>query len=272
MTSTTKDVRVPRSSAASYVTTPIIRVIVGEAELPREFFVHKRLICARSEFFKNAMKEPWKEAEEHKVTLSEAEPDIFALYLELLYTDLLYTKEPIGPSDEYDQLCKVYVLAEMLMDDQTKDFLLAAVRAKSEERDADGTGFTSGSPCAQIIYDGTPKGGPLRDLTVKLFTDNSIDDPFRFHDEELPKDFLKELSLSMMTNRPLLSSFNSLQALLAQKEKDHVTLIVCKEEIIRGLKDRVRTLEDNLRSSKLKRRSSRRDIGRSSRVDVHVDR
>jgi len=31
------------------------------------------------------MKEPWKEAEEHKVTLAEEEPAVFALYLELLY-------------------------------------------------------------------------------------------------------------------------------------------------------------------------------------------
>jgi hypothetical protein len=63
------------------------------------------------------MKEHWKEAEEHKVTLSEAEPDVFALCLELLYvschvrkkrltlmvglqTDLLHTKEPTRPSDE----------------------------------------------------------------------------------------------------------------------------------------------------------------------------
>jgi len=55
----------------------------------KDFYVHEGLICNRSDFFKNAMKEPWLELEERRVTLAEEEPDVFALYLELLYVILL---------------------------------------------------------------------------------------------------------------------------------------------------------------------------------------
>jgi hypothetical protein len=88
MASTTKDVRVPRSSAVGYVNTSTIRVVVGGEAKNQTFSVHEGLICSRSDFFKNAMKEPWLEAEERKVSLAEEEPDVFALYLELLYVSL----------------------------------------------------------------------------------------------------------------------------------------------------------------------------------------
>jgi len=69
---------------------PIIRVVVGkEAERQQDFYVHKGLICGRSDFSKNTMKEYWLEADERKVSLIEETPDVFALYLELLYVSLL---------------------------------------------------------------------------------------------------------------------------------------------------------------------------------------
>jgi hypothetical protein len=65
----------------------LIRVNVGQAPDDKDFFVHQDLICPRSEFFKKATKDPWKEAQERKVDLSEEDPDTFALYLELLYVN-----------------------------------------------------------------------------------------------------------------------------------------------------------------------------------------
>jgi hypothetical protein len=84
-TSTNEDVRVLQSQASGYLTSPFIRVNVGLEPDQKEFFVHQDLVCPRSEFFMNAMKGPWKEAQERKVDLSEEAPETFALYLELLY-------------------------------------------------------------------------------------------------------------------------------------------------------------------------------------------
>ncbi len=68
-----------------YVTSPCVRVLVGPASHQQEFFVHQSLICGRSEFFSNAMSGHWKETVNREVPLPEDEPDIFALYLKLLY-------------------------------------------------------------------------------------------------------------------------------------------------------------------------------------------
>jgi hypothetical protein len=69
----------------SYVDSPMIRVLVGNEEVRKESNIHQDLICSRSNFFKNALKKPWLEANERKVTLAEEEPEIFSLYLKLLY-------------------------------------------------------------------------------------------------------------------------------------------------------------------------------------------
>lgn len=66
----------------------MIRVVVGEAEETKEFHVHEGIICPRSGFFAKAMTEPWSEADERKVTLSAEEPNVFSLYLQLLYVSV----------------------------------------------------------------------------------------------------------------------------------------------------------------------------------------
>jgi hypothetical protein len=75
------DVRTLQCQASGYVNSPSICVNVGLEPDRKEFFVHQDRICPRSEYFMNAMKE----ALEHKVDLSEQDPETFTLYLELLY-------------------------------------------------------------------------------------------------------------------------------------------------------------------------------------------
>jgi hypothetical protein len=57
-----------------YMNSPAIRVLVGKDPCAKEVFVHQDLICGRSIFFDNTMREPWKEADERKVTLSTSIP------------------------------------------------------------------------------------------------------------------------------------------------------------------------------------------------------
>lgn len=63
----------------------MVCVEVGNGDASEEYFIHQGLIRARSGFFDEALKGPWKESAEHKITLKEEEAAIFAVNLELLY-------------------------------------------------------------------------------------------------------------------------------------------------------------------------------------------
>jgi len=185
-----------------------------------------------------------------------------------LQTGLLFTKEPTENSWEYSKLCKIYVLAEMLMDDRTKEIILSETINKVEETPPTEILYGPDIPSIKDVYGGTPNGDPLRSLLVKLSTERNLTDPSILLSEELPGDFLSELSLSMMINRVPRSQSDGLQVLLAQKDKDHKTLVTAKDKDMQGLKDQVGTLEDELRSLKLKRGRNMGDVGRSGRVVV----
>lgn len=73
-------------TAGRWAYSSIVRVLVGEEAC--EFFVHQDLVCPRSRFFSNALKEPWQEAKERKVTLMEEDANISAVYLALLYVSV----------------------------------------------------------------------------------------------------------------------------------------------------------------------------------------
>lgn len=222
----------PYANSLSYLDSPVIRVVVGEDPITKEFGVHEGLICARSHFFKNAMTEPWKEVEDCKITLACEEPEIFTLYLELLYvsfgmhqtptevlifrpqTNVLPVKETTvdGIANEYVTLSKLYVLAEMLIDDDTKNLVLAAILSRSREPSLDHKAYYPSVSCIYIIYGGTPEDSPARRLIVDLYTDFGDDTIGLAGNTGLPKDFFVDLSLSLLSKRPFPTVHKNLRA------------------------------------------------------------
>lgn len=69
----------------SYIDSHMIRVLVGDEQDCKEFNIYQDLISPRNNFFKNALKKLWREAEERKVTAAWGEPETFSLYMKLLY-------------------------------------------------------------------------------------------------------------------------------------------------------------------------------------------
>ncbi|KAH6010119.1 hypothetical protein HBI67_171860 [Parastagonospora nodorum] len=206
-----QDIRVSALSKPDYFDSLPIRVFVGSQPNFEEFSVHEGLICPRSEFFCNSVKGPWKESEERTVNLSENEPDVFRVYLKYLYTGTLAVKNAACGgnddssivADEYATLSKLFVLAEKLMDEDGKTAILAAISARSQEPFSDKILYYPAIDSVQIIYEGTPEHSPARKLLVTLYT-NFV--TFAFVTEKsdaVPKDFLHDLSLSLLTQRPL---------------------------------------------------------------------
>ncbi|EDU49261.1 BTB POZ domain containing protein [Pyrenophora tritici-repentis] len=196
MSTASKDARIRRSQALGYVTSPSLRVIVGEAPDQKEFFVHEGLVCPRSEFFRKAMRGPWTEAQERKIDLGQEEPETFALYLELLYTGTIPT---IEDTELYAPLSKLYVLAEMLMDDTTKTIVLDAMKAQIDDGPEEDHYCFPEPDAIRIIYKGTTESSPARELMVKFYTDYSCGEEL----EELAdlKEFHFDLARSLITKR-----------------------------------------------------------------------
>lgn len=115
------------NSSHSFIQTPLIKIFAGSGDSHMEFEVHQGLLCPRSKFFTNALKpDRFKERQEKVVMLEEEDAPTVALYIQLLYRpDLMKIDCAILKKDsifdaEYTEFCRLYVLAERLMDDATK--------------------------------------------------------------------------------------------------------------------------------------------------------
>ncbi|KAF3049978.1 hypothetical protein E8E11_006562 [Didymella keratinophila] len=115
--------------------------------------------------------------------------------------------DKITATDEYISLSKLYVLAKKLMDQITKGLALTAISARAKDHVEAAFHKTYQFPaldCIQVIYKGTVKGNPARCLLAQLYTDFGDSTFLTAKADIVPKDFLYDLSLSMLGSRPLL--------------------------------------------------------------------
>ncbi|KAF3049218.1 hypothetical protein E8E11_005861 [Didymella keratinophila] len=153
------------------------------------FFVHEDLICMRSEFFKKALDGRWKESEEAGVHMPEDDPSTFSMYIKLLYTDALVHMEEADCSSAdstprwHLRLNKLYVLAEKILDDTTKNMALTAMDTRANKSQERPSTRCPDVHSIKVIYEGTPEKSPAR--------------------SEFLKDFLYDLSISLLEKRPL---------------------------------------------------------------------
>jgi hypothetical protein len=196
-----------------FLQSPIIKVIVRTAEAQRTIFVHQGIICDRSEFFKKALTWDWVESQEKKVELPEDDPAIFALYQELLYAGYIPIAKEARSDDqplmeisfdaeEYLTLGKLYVLTEKLVDATTKDNILDAFLARSQQPADDGSCHFPALDCVALVYDGTPENDPARALLVKFYNDEGRKGWLEDDKELASKEFLYDLCASMLDKRP----------------------------------------------------------------------
>jgi hypothetical protein len=89
------------------------------------------------------------------------------------------------------------------MDDQAKAAVLAAISARSKEPFSDGELYYPAIDSVQIIYEGTLEDSSARKLLVELYTNFVVCAFVTEKSEAVPKDFLQDLALSLLVNRPL---------------------------------------------------------------------
>ena len=187
-------------------------ICVGQQPRQKEFVVHKSFI-SRSEFFRRALNGNWAESDDRTINLLEDDPNVFAQYLHFIYTNKFPTKEngatvPEMARGEYVDLAKIYVLAERLQDTPTKNAVMKRIFTKSMKAEADGKTYVPSGKVVRIIYEGTPKGNPIRSLVVDAWTTVTTPDLNREFDD-IPKEFLRAIAIVWRSERPIMKGNNA---------------------------------------------------------------
>lgn len=126
--------------------------------------------------------------------------------------------------DEYLSLSKLYVLAEKLADQITKGIVLTAISARAEEALPDKSHCFPAIDSIQVIYEGTIEGSPARHLLVQLYTDLGDFTFLTAKANVVPKDFLYDLSLSLLRCLPLLRDHEKLRVQYKSLETDKIRI------------------------------------------------
>jgi hypothetical protein len=154
----------------------IVGIDVGAGDKRTIFRVHMALLTARSDFFKKALNGKWMEAEEKIVRLPEDDPTVYATYVHHLYTGELVVQpdeqKPVKEllSEQHRMLCSVYVLAEKILDIETKNAVFHAMLEMRYTKQSNGKICGPSCDGVNVIYKGTVVGSPARRLMVDLYS------------------------------------------------------------------------------------------------------
>jgi hypothetical protein len=148
-------------------------------------------------------------------------------------------------------LSKLFVLAEKLVDEDGKTAILATISARSQEPVPDKILHYPAIDSLQIIYEGTPEHSPARELLVTLYTIFVTSAFVTSKSDVVPKDFLHDLSLSLLTQRPLSKT---LKDALDEKKATDTSLrltmegLECADEDVKNIrKQMARLVKENTR-------------------------
>ncbi|KAF2751798.1 hypothetical protein M011DRAFT_463303 [Sporormia fimetaria CBS 119925] len=218
-------VRIP---SRRYSKSPTVHIVVGTGEFQQEFDIHHDLICSRSKFFKNALSGNWLESAK-EIKLPQEDRTTFALYLELLYTDLVPLDEPEdGKSwvqNAYMALSELYVLCEKLIDPTSKRTVFKKLVNLFYSRRSDGRFELPGSETVQILYEGTFEDDQIRaalGLAFATCADAATMEKL-FNGYSLPAEFYYDLArgtaLQLVEHRSRLRQ-KALELKIAEAELD----------------------------------------------------
>jgi len=106
----------------------------------RSFRISEALITSRSDFFRNTLHSGsrWSAGKGKIVHLPEDHPDLFAKYIQLVYTSTIPIIRPTleDPEDdvEYTTLAHLYVLSRKLQDTHSQNLIIDTMLTKARTR------------------------------------------------------------------------------------------------------------------------------------------
>lgn len=177
----------------SYDYNDTVLVLVGVEKT--RFTAHTDVVCVRSEFFKAACSEHWRESQARVVPLPDADPKTFEMYIDLTYNRLVYDID--SPSRP---LVKFYVLADYLDDLKARNkamrLLLMQRRCPSPEKTA-------------FLWEHTAQGSLLRQWAIDLVAAKLGIDKFAKWIGLYPAEFVQQIAVKMYGYAPAVIPFLS---------------------------------------------------------------
>ncbi|KAF1920321.1 hypothetical protein BDU57DRAFT_561348 [Ampelomyces quisqualis] len=218
------------SKRSRFTAPSIVKIRVGTAPNCVEFAAHESFLVTRSEFFRRALNGNWEEAESRIVKLPDDVPEVFGLYLNLVYTGHLPTERKSQDAivaldwagfwqranDEYTDLINVYVLAEKLQDTVSKNATVVAIVDVAQLVWHDGRPALPSFRLASKGFDETPEGSQLRRLLIELSGNVRLNHIIlRVHNYDFNSYFVKDLADRLDRNFQLRSGQRDLVAIKA---------------------------------------------------------
>ena len=181
----------------------------------QDFFIHRDLLLARSQFFRGQISESETiDSQPHCQTfeLSNVRPATFATYTNLIYMTRLTTRGP----EEWHWPCRLYILAERLQDIETKNTVIDGMFLYLQEAipvfsttpvtkdpanvDAHSLGW---------LYGHTPENSPVRRLAVDLYAQTGRAEWLQADKGKYPAEFVWDLAIRLVQRRQASSLLSS---------------------------------------------------------------
>jgi hypothetical protein len=129
------------------------------------FYLHEKILCASSEYFRTITRLQWTDLESKPIILNSENPFVFKSYVQWLYTQrIVYGASDFTKTEKWIHLANSYVLGERLIDRRYQNAVLDTILSYCMERDT----FPSNA-VIRIIYNGTPSSSPARRLLVDFW-------------------------------------------------------------------------------------------------------
>jgi hypothetical protein len=177
-------------------------VLIGPESSRAKLLIHQSIVTPRSEFFANALSGRWNNSDTKTVDLYGVDPDLtfeeVAHYLKAVYTNR-------NNSNVLSNICRIYVVAEQLLDIQTRKLAVQALyeHIRKPRAEGDHRHLYPSPKCIRIVYKETASAtDPMRRLLVDIWcvTGGSIP-RLEENGEKLPKEFLLELATAALIDK-----------------------------------------------------------------------
>lgn len=183
--------------------------------------VNKALVCSRSESIAGAFRHERNSNQDNVVDLTDNNPDIVRMYVNLLHYGKLPVKDEMeanttnnannapNPVDigrsaniEYTALCKFYVICDKMLDRISKNMVIQAIMHGMKDKRADGEYYYPTWTAITYVYKYTSPGNALRVLLADCYVEWAGPNWLETGDcDKYPADFCFDVMLGVAKER-----------------------------------------------------------------------